>query len=87
MPNEVALCHEIGKGYSSGLPNLKVIYTPDVGELNILEFTQYTVLSNNREDIQNKLMEIISPQFPFTPNPFIYNLSMKTLDIGEEISL
>ena len=55
FPNEVMKRQEIGERYNTGLTNLNGIDTPSVGEQNTSVFAQYTILSNTRESIQNKL--------------------------------
>ena len=55
FPNEVMKRQEIGERYNTGLTNLNGVETSFVGEHNTSVFAQYTILSQNREDIQNKL--------------------------------
>jgi len=55
FPDEVMKRQEIGERYNTGLTNLNGIDTPSVGEQNTSVFAQYTILSNTRESIQNKL--------------------------------
>ena len=55
FPDEVARRQEIGERYSSNLNNLIGIETPSIDEENTSVFAQYTILSNTRESIQNKL--------------------------------
>ena len=55
FPDEVMKRQEIGERYNTGLTNLNGVETSFVGEHNTSVFAQYTILSQNREDIQNKL--------------------------------
>ena len=57
FPEEVMNRRSIGERYSSSLNNHNYIETPTVGEHNTSVFAQYTILSQNRVDIQNKLKE------------------------------
>ena len=55
FPDEVSRRQEIGERYNTGLTNKIEIETPAIGENNTSVFAQYTILSNTRESIQNKL--------------------------------
>ena len=69
FPDEVAKRHEIGERYNIGLTNLNGIETPSLGEDNTSVFAQYTILSENRDDIQNKLKENDIPSVSYYSVP------------------
>jgi UDP-2-acetamido-2-deoxy-ribo-hexuluronate aminotransferase len=57
FPDEVIRRQEIGQSYSFSLSNLSGIETPKIAETNTSVYAQYTILSENRESIQNKLRD------------------------------
>ena len=69
FPDEVVKRQEIGERYNTFLNNLNGIETPDIGEDNTSVFAQYTILSNNREYIQNKLKENYIPSVSYYSVP------------------
>ena len=66
---EVARRQEIGERYSSKLINITGIETPSVAENNTSVFAQYTILSNNRESIQNNLQKNDIPSVSYYSVP------------------
>ena len=85
FPDEVARRQEIGEGYSLSLSNLDDLESPTVGKNNTSVFAQYTILSENRECIQNKLRENDIPSVsyysvPLHLQPVFKNLGHKAGD-------
>jgi UDP-2-acetamido-2-deoxy-ribo-hexuluronate aminotransferase len=69
FPDEVAKRQVIGERYSSNLTDLKWIEIPSLGEDNSSVFAQYTILSENRQDIHNKLQENDIPSVSYYSVP------------------
>ena len=69
FPDEVVKRQEIGGRYNTGLDNFKGIETPIIGENNTSVFAQYTILSQTKEDIQNKLKENDIPSISYYSVP------------------
>ena len=69
FPDEVAKRQEIGERYNSDLNNLNELETSAIGEYNTSVFAQYTILSNKRESIQNKLKENDIPSVSYYSVP------------------
>ena len=93
FPGEVARRQKIGERYSSNLNNLIGIETPSIDEENTSVFAQYTILSQNREDIQNNLKENDVPSVsyysvPLHLQPVFENLGHKVGDfpIAEKVA-
>ena len=93
FPDEVARLKEIGERYTSDLTNLNGLETPLVAEYNTSVFAQYTLLSNNREDLQNKLKENDIPSVsyysvPLHLQPVFENLGHKVGDfpVAEKVA-
>jgi UDP-2-acetamido-2-deoxy-ribo-hexuluronate aminotransferase len=85
FPHEVARRQEIGEKYTSDLTDLNGLETPLVAEHNTSVFAQYTILSNNRDDLQNKLKENDIPSVsyysvPLHLQPVFENLRYKVGD-------
>jgi UDP-2-acetamido-2-deoxy-ribo-hexuluronate aminotransferase len=55
FPDEVQKREQLGKTYSEGLAHLDCLETPRIGEHNTSVYAQYTILSEQREEIQNSL--------------------------------
>ncbi|MAS57719.1 MAG: aminotransferase DegT [Euryarchaeota archaeon] len=55
--DEVTNRQKIGENYTSGLSKLDFLKIPGVVEGNTSVYAQYTILSENREDLQRKLKE------------------------------
>ena len=93
FPHEVARRQQIGERYTSDLTNLNGLETPLVAEHNTSVFAQYTLLSNNREDLQNKLKENDIPSVsyysvPLHLQPVFENLGHKVGDfpVAEKVA-
>ena len=69
FPGEVMKRQEIGESYSSSLTNLSGIETPSISENNTSVFAQYTILSDNREVIQNRLKKNDIPSVSYYSVP------------------
>ena len=85
FPDEVVERQKIGERYSSSLLNLSGLETPIIGKYNTSVFAQYTILSENREDIQIKLKENDIPSVsyysvPLHLQPVFENLEHKLGD-------
>ena len=55
FPDEVQKRENLGQTYSEGLANLDCLETPRIGELNTSVYAQYTILAEQREEIQQSL--------------------------------
>ena len=69
FPDEVAKRHIIGERYSSKLTDLNWIETPSIAKNNTSVFAQYTILSENRGEIQNKLRDNDIPSVTYYSVP------------------
>ena len=69
FPNEVEKRPNLGQTYSESLSNLEGLTTPRIGEHNTSVYAQYTILSENRDDIQNKLKENDIPSVSYYSIP------------------
>ena len=69
FPEEVSKRQEIGESYKSALNKLNCIETPIISENNTSVFAQYTILSNNRKDIQTTLKEKDIPSISYYSVP------------------
>ena len=88
FPVEVIQRQEIGERYNTRLNNLNGIEIPSTAENNTSVFAQYTILCNNRESIQNKLLENDVPSvsyysIPLHLQPVFENLGHKEGDFPE----
>jgi UDP-2-acetamido-2-deoxy-ribo-hexuluronate aminotransferase len=93
FPNEVVKRNEIGKFYSSALSKLDALNTPEIGQGNTSVYAQYTVISKDREEIQQqlKVKDIPSVSYYTVPlhlQPVFNNLGYKKGDfsIAEKVS-
>ena len=57
FPDEVSKRFETGERYSSGLSDLPYLEVPQVPAENTSVYAQYTILSNKRQEIQERLKE------------------------------
>ncbi|MDA8824240.1 DegT/DnrJ/EryC1/StrS family aminotransferase [Opitutales bacterium] len=57
FPDEVQKRENLGQTYSEGFANLDGLETPRIGENNTSVYAQYTILAEQREDIQQSLKE------------------------------
>ena len=80
FPDEVVKRQLIGERYSSNLTDLNGIETPSLGEDNSSVFAQYTILSENRDDIHNKLLENDIPSVSYYSIPLHLQPVFKTLN-------
>ena len=85
FPDEVKKREQLGKTYSEGLANLDGLETPRIGEFNTSVYAQYTILTEQREEIQNYLKgkEIPSVSYYSVPlhlQPVFENLGYKEGD-------
>ena len=69
FPDEVARRQERGERYNTGLANLKGIETTSLGYDNTSVFAQYTILYENRDNIQSKLKENNVPSVSYYSVP------------------
>ena len=93
FPDEVAKRQEVGERYTSNLSNLNGLESPTLGKHNTSVFAQYTILCQNREDIQNKLKENDIPSVsyysaPLHLQPVFESLNYKERDfpVAEEVA-
>ena len=69
FPDEVTRRQEIGERYSSSLTELNGIETPFIAENNTSVYAQYTILSEQREEIQLSLKEKDIPSVSYYSVP------------------
>jgi UDP-2-acetamido-2-deoxy-ribo-hexuluronate aminotransferase len=93
FPEEVAKRQKIGERYSSSLCNLSGLDIPIIGDNNASVFAQYTILSEHRDDIKNKLQENDVPavsyySVPLHLQPVFKNLGHKEADfpVAEKVA-
>jgi UDP-2-acetamido-2-deoxy-ribo-hexuluronate aminotransferase len=79
FPNEVMKRQEIGERYNTGLTNLNGIDTPSIGEHNTSVHAQYTILSEQREEIQQSLKEKDIPSVSYYSVPLHLQLVFENL--------
>jgi UDP-2-acetamido-2-deoxy-ribo-hexuluronate aminotransferase len=85
FPDEVHKRENLGQTYSEGLANIEGLETPSIGEHNTSVYAQYTILAEQREEIQNSLkgQEIPSVSYYSVPlhlQPVFENLGYKEGD-------
>ena len=85
FPDEIAKRQEIGEKYNIGLANKKGLEIPIIGDHNTSVYAQYTILSENRENIQKKLQKNKVPSVsyysvPLHLQPVFENLGHKERD-------
>jgi UDP-2-acetamido-2-deoxy-ribo-hexuluronate aminotransferase len=83
FPDEVAKRQNLGQTYSESLSHLEGLTTPMIGEHNTSVYAQYTILSDQREEIQRSLKEKDIPSVsyysvPLHLHPVFENLGHKT---------
>ena len=93
FPNEVQKRKNLGQTYSEGLAHLKDLETPSIGEHNISVYAQYTILAEQREEIQNSLKDNDIPSVsyysvPLHLQPVFENLGHKEGDfpVAEKVA-
>ena len=69
FPDEVEKREQLGKTYSEGLAHLDGMETPRIGEHNTSVYAQYTILSEQREEIQKSLKEKDIPSVSYYSVP------------------
>ncbi len=69
FPEEVQKREQLGQTYSTGLAGVEDISTPTVGEYNTSVYAQYTILSEQREQIQQSLKEKEIPSVSYYSVP------------------
>jgi UDP-2-acetamido-2-deoxy-ribo-hexuluronate aminotransferase len=93
FPDEVQKRQNLGQTYSKSLSHLEGLTTPRIGELNTSVYAQYTVLSEQREEIQQSLKEKDIPSVsyysvPLHLQPVFKNLGHKEGDfpVAEKVA-
>ena len=69
FPDEVIKREQLGKIYSEGLAHLDGLETPRIGEHNTSVYAQYTILTEQREEIQQSLKEKDIPSVSYYTVP------------------
>jgi UDP-2-acetamido-2-deoxy-ribo-hexuluronate aminotransferase len=87
FPDEVNKRENLGQTYSESLAHLKGVETPRIGELNTSVYAQYTILSEQREEIQQSLKDNDIPSVsyysvPLHLQPVFVNLVHKEGDFS-----
>ena len=85
FPDEVIKREKLGQTYSKSLSHLECLTTPRIGEHNTSVYAQYTILSEQREEIQCSLKEKDIPSVsyysvPLHLQPVFKNLGHKEGD-------
>ena len=93
FPDEVQKRDQLGQTYTSGLGNIDGLKTPSIGANNTSVYAQYTILSEQRENLQQSLKEKDIPSVsyysvPLHLQPVFNNLSYKLGDfpVAERIA-
>ena len=69
FPDEVQKRETLGQTYSAGLANIEGLETPSIGEDNTSVYAQYTILAEQREEIQQSLKEKEIPSVSYYSVP------------------
>jgi UDP-2-acetamido-2-deoxy-ribo-hexuluronate aminotransferase len=69
FPDEVKKREQLGQTYSEGLAHLDGLETPRIGENNTSVYAQYTILVEQREEIQNSLKDKDIPSVSYYSVP------------------
>ena len=69
FPDEVQKRENLGQTYSEGLAHLEGLETPSIGEHNTSVYAQYTILAEQREEIQQSLKEKDIPSVSYYSVP------------------
>jgi UDP-2-acetamido-2-deoxy-ribo-hexuluronate aminotransferase len=69
FPDEVIKRETLGQTYSEALAHLDGLETPSIGEHNTSVYAQYTILAEQREEIQNSLKEKEIPSVSYYTVP------------------
>ena len=93
FPDEVKKRENLGQTYSEGLAHLDGLETPRIGELNTSVYAQYTILAEQREEIQQSLKDKNIPSVsyysvPLHLQPVFENLGHKEGDflVAEKVA-
>ena len=93
FPEEVQKRENLGQTYSAGLDRLYGLETPRIGEHNTSVYAQYTILTEQREEIQKSLKEKEIPSVsyysvPLHLQPVFENLGHKEGDfpVAEKVA-
>ena len=93
FPDEVAKRQNLGQTYSESLTHLEGLTTPRIGEHNTTVYAQYTILSEQRDKIQQSLKEKDIPSVsyysvPLHRQPVFKNLGHKERDfpVAEKVA-
>jgi UDP-2-acetamido-2-deoxy-ribo-hexuluronate aminotransferase len=93
FPDEVVKRQNLGQTYSENLSHLEGLTTPKIGEHNTSVYAQYTILSEQREEIQQSLKEKDIPSVsyysvPLHLQPVFNNLGHKEGDfpVAEKVA-
>ena len=93
FPDEVQKRQNLGRTYSESLSHLEGVTTPSIGEHNTSVYAQYTILAEQREEIQQSLKEKDIPSVsyysvPLHLQPVFKNLGHKVGDfpIAEKVA-
>jgi len=69
FPDEVQKREQLGQAYSESLTGIDGLETPSIGEHNTSVYAQYTILSEQREEIQKSLKENDIPSVSYYSVP------------------
>ena len=93
FPHEVVNRQNLGQTYSESLSHLEGLTTPAIGEHNTSVYAQYTILSEQREEIQQSLKENDIPSVsyysvPLHLQPVFNNLGYQSEDfpVAEKVA-
>jgi len=84
FPDEVIKRETLGQTYSTGLADVEGLVTPSIGEHNTSVYAQYTILSQQREEIQESLKEKEIPSVSYYSVPLHLQPVFKNLGHKEE---
>ncbi len=83
FPDEVIKRQNLGHTYSTALMDVESLTTPWIGEHNTSVYAQYTILAEQREEIQNFLKEKDIPSVSYYSVPLHLQPVFKTLNHKE----
>jgi UDP-2-acetamido-2-deoxy-ribo-hexuluronate aminotransferase len=84
FPDEVQKREKLGQTYSEALAHLDGLETPKIGEHNTSVYAQYTILSDQREQVQLSLKEKEIPSVSYYSVPLHLQPVFKNLGHKEE---
>lgn len=82
FPEEVKLRQQVGERYDSLLEGIEGIQCPHVAPGNTSVYAQYTILCENRDDVQAKLKDADVPSVPYYAVPLHFQPVFS--DLGHE---